>query len=59
MKKYEYKFMKFSSKLGFDFDNKCDELERQWNELGNQGWMFCKEGNGFIIFIREVNNSDI
>ncbi len=55
MKKYEYKFVKVGMKLGFDYDKKIEEAERVWNELGKQGWKFCKEGNGAIIFIREID----
>ncbi len=52
--KYEYKFVEFESKLGFNYDKKVIELEKQWNELGKQGWKFCKDGNGFTIFMREI-----
>ncbi len=53
MKKYEYKFVKFDSESGFSYDKKVLALEKQWNELGEQGWKFCRDGNGFYIFIRE------
>lgn len=54
MKEYEYKFVKFNFELGFNYDKKVIELEEQWNELGKQGWKFCRDGNGFSIFVREV-----
>lgn len=53
MTKYEYKFIKKISKIGFDTDKKIKDSEREWNELGKEGWKFCKEGNGVMIFIRE------
>ena len=54
MKKYEYKFVEHENKLGFNYEKKVLELEKTWNELGEQGWKFCKDGNGFTIFMREV-----
>jgi len=54
MKKYEYKFVKAEVKLGFAQNKKIEETEREWNALGNEGWKFCKEGNGVMIFMREV-----
>lgn len=54
MKKYEYKFVQFPKEIGFDFKKKISESEKQWNQLGKEGWMFCKEGNGVIIFVREA-----
>lgn len=55
MKKYEYKFVRKEIKFGFDANKKIEEAENEWNELGNQGWKFCKEGDGVMIFIREIN----
>lgn len=55
MKKYEYKFVKEGIKIGFDTNKKIEEAENEWNELGKQGWKFCKEGSGVMIFIREIN----
>jgi hypothetical protein len=55
MKKYEYKFVKEGFKFAFDFDKRIEEVEHQWNELGKQGWKFCKEVNGVMIFIREID----
>jgi len=54
MKKYEYKFIKEGVKLGFDASKKIVEAEKEWNELGKQGWKFCKEGSGVMIFVREI-----
>ena len=53
MRKFEYKFVKISLKLGFDYDKKIRELERQWNELGEEGWQFCWAGDGVLVFMRE------
>lgn len=55
MKRYEYKFIKQEAKLGFAQQKKIEEAEKEWNDLGMQGWKFCKEGNGVIIFIREMD----
>jgi hypothetical protein len=55
MKKYEYKFLVSKTKLGFDFEKKCASLEKEWNELGQQGWKFCSWGNGVAIFMREID----
>ncbi len=56
MKKYEYKFVKNSGiKLGFDYDKKVEDMEKEWNSLGENGWKFCRDGNGFTIFIREID----
>lgn len=54
MKKFEYKFVQFPKQLGFDYEKKVRESEKEWNKLGQDGWQFCKEGNGVIIFIREI-----
>ena len=37
MKKYEYKFVRFPSPIGFDFEKKMKTLEEQWNALGQEG----------------------
>lgn len=54
MKKYEYKFVKQEVKLGFVQEKKIDVVEKEWNKLGQEGWQFCKEGNGCVIFMREL-----
>lgn len=54
MKKYEYKFLEQRSKLGFDQSKKVEAAEKEWNELGAEGWRFCKEGSGVMIFMREI-----
>lgn len=54
MKKFEYKFVKQEAKLGFAQQKKIEDAEREWNDLGRQGWKFCQEDNGVIIFIREI-----
>lgn len=58
MKKFEYKFVRISikenAKLGFSLDKKIEREEKQWNDLGREGWQFCKEGNGCFIFMREL-----
>jgi len=53
MKKYGYKFLRQEAKLGFVQQKKIEDAEKEWNELGQQGWKFRKEGNGVIIFMRE------
>ena len=55
MKKYEYKFVKQEVKLGFVQNKKVEDVEKEWNELGKDGWRFCREGTGVMIFIREIN----
>ena len=55
MKKYEYKFIEIKGKIGLDFSKKVSDSEKQWNELGMEGWKFCTWGNGVVIFIREVD----
>ena len=54
MKKYEYKFVKSQNKPGFDLDKKIKSAREEWNQLGQEGRKFCKEGNGCFIFIREI-----
>ena len=54
MKKYEYKFVSFKIPSGFDYEKKVKKLEFYWNELGMQGWKYCREGNGFTVFMREL-----
>ncbi len=56
MKRFEYKFVQFPKEIGFDYKKKIIESEKQWNQLGSEGWMFCKEGNGVIIFMREIED---
>ncbi len=58
MKKYEYKVVRFSTRLGFDFDKKCKDLERIWNELGRQGWRFRARGHRVFIFEREISRNN-
>ena len=57
MKKYEYKFVRFPSPIGFDFEKKMKTLEEQWNALGQEGWKFCKDGNDCVVFMREIEES--
>ncbi len=54
MKKYEYKFVKAEMKLGLDYSKKIKAAEAEWNQLGAEGWQFCKEGNGVLIFYAGV-----
>ena len=55
MKKYEYKFIEVKGKIGLNFSKKVSDTEKQWNELGMEGWKFCTWGNDVVIFIREVD----
>ena len=55
MKKYEYKIIEIKGKMGLDFSKKVEEMEKQWNELGMEGWKFCTWGNGVVIFVREAD----
>ena len=55
LKKYEYKFVEVKGKIGLDFSKKVSDAEKQWNELGMEGWKFCTWGNGVMIFMREVD----
>lgn len=52
--RFEYKFVKKELKLGFLINKKVEDAEKEWNELGRDGWKFCKEGDGVIIFVREI-----
>lgn len=54
IKRFEYKFVKKEQKLGFSINKKVEDAEKEWNELGRDGWKFCKEGDGVIIFVREI-----
>ena len=54
MKKYEYKLVHFSTQFGFDFEKKMKTMEQQWNELGQQGWKYCTDGNDCTVFMREI-----
>lgn len=58
MRVFEYKFVRFPNQIGLNFDKKVLELERQWNQLGEEGWMFCKEADGVCIFVREKEQTD-
>lgn len=40
--------------IGFDFDKKIKAVENQWNELGQEGWKYLKDGCDCTVFIREV-----
>ncbi len=53
MKKFEYKFVRFRDRI-LGYEKKIQEAEEEWNRLGQDGWQFCKEGNGVIIFMREI-----
>lgn len=55
MKKFEYKFVPFPNRIFSTQEEKLKTSESQWNKLGNEGWEFCKEGNGCIIFKRELD----
>lgn len=41
-------------KLGFDFEQKCRQLEESMNELGAEGWKFCASLNEAFLLMREV-----
>ena len=56
MKKYEYKFIMQKATVGLNFEKKVKDAEEEWNELGLQGWKFCKEGNGCMVFMREIDD---
>lgn len=56
MKKYEYKFVKTKFKTGFDYDRKVSEMEKEWNDLGSEGWKFCTWANDVMVFIKEIDN---
>lgn len=58
MQKYEYKVVKSKVKIGFDYENKLLEMEKEWNELGKEGWKFCTWANDAIIFIRELDEAN-
>lgn len=57
MKQYEYKVIRAKTKLGLDFDQKAADMEKEWNELGKDGWKFCafdRAANEAVIFMREI-----
>ena len=54
MKKYEYKFAQFKVSLGLDWNKKVKQLEEEWNKLGQEGWQFCMQGEGVLVFMREI-----
>lgn len=54
MKKFEYKFAEIKTPLGLDWGKKIREMERQWNQLGQEGWQFCMSENGVLVFMREI-----
>ena len=54
MKKYEYKFAQFKVPLGLDWNKKVKQLEDEWNALGREGWQFCMQGDGVLVFMREI-----
>ena len=57
MPRYEYKVVTIPMKLGFDFEQKCRQLEESMNELGAEGWKFCASLNGAFLLMREVEES--
>ena len=54
MPRYEYKVVTIPINLGFDFEQKCRQLEESMNELGAEGWKFCASLNGAFLLMREV-----
>ena len=54
MKKFEYKFAEIKTPLGLNWGKKISDLERKWNELGQEGWQFCMSENGVLVFMREI-----
>lgn len=54
MPRYEYKVVTIPIKMGFDFEQKCRQLEESMNELGVEGWKFCASLNGAFLLMREV-----
>ena len=54
MPRYEYKVVTIPIKLGFDFEQKCRQLEESMNELGQKGGSFAPSLNGAFLLMREV-----
>ena len=54
MKQYEYKFAQFKVPLRLDWSKKIRKLEEEWNKLGQEGWQFCMQGDGVLVFMREI-----
>ena len=54
MKQYEYKIADIRVSMGFDEKKKVREAEEQWNALGREGWQFCAQVNGGLVFMREI-----
>ncbi len=56
MKQYEYKIADIGVSMGFDEKKKVREAEEQWNALGREGWQFCAQVNGGLVFMREIQD---
>ena len=55
LERYEYKFIKQESKLGIMQGKEIEVIEKEWNELGKNGWRFCMEDKfGRLIFMRKI-----
>ena len=54
MKRFEYKFVEMKAPIGFDTGKKLRALEEGWNQLGREGWQFCMNGDGVLVFMREI-----
>lgn len=44
-------------KLGFDYGKKIAQVEKEWNDLGSEGWQFCYAGTSVLVFMREVTEN--
>ena len=58
MPRYEYKVVTIPIKLGFDFEQKCRQLEESMNELGAEGWKFSGPLNGRFLLRRKVQQEE-
>ena len=56
MKQYEYKIADIRVSMRFDEKKKVREAEEQWNALGREGWQFCAQVNGGLVFMREIQD---
>lgn len=55
LEKYEYKFIQQKIKLGSVQGKNKEEAEKEWNDLGKEGWRFCREDEfGRLVFIRRI-----
>lgn len=58
MKKYAYKFVKMEKDFQLNMDKKIKAMEKEWNELGAQGWKFCTQVGDRAVFRKKYKDKD-